>query len=346
MTSSVQTDRGRQAAVVTALAALLAAMALLLASGGARADSATLSVLTTSGQSDPAARVPRVFAISGVASVPETIYVKHRPAGGAPCAPNASSDSGSTFDTFPDDFYGDDFVNGAFRVQLVDTWPAAGDVLFCIWLSTGDSQTITTPISQLVTFRGPIGTISASVSPSSVRPRKTATVTVSGSTETPTSVFAKVRPAGGAPCAPTASSDTGEYVISNSSVNGQFSLQGATTQATAGTYVVCSWLADDSDDTTPVAGPQSTTFTVAAPPLPSCHVPALGSDRSVAAVEQQIRAGHCRVGGTTRVYSRKRSGTVVGLSPRSGTTLAWRAHVGLIVSRGRRPHRHHRHRRR
>jgi hypothetical protein len=342
--SRAQADRGRWAAIAMTSAVLIAAVALLVGASSARADSATLSVLRTDGQPDPAARVPRVFALSGVASVPETVYVKFRPAGGAPCAPNASSDSGSTFNTYPEGFYGDDHVNGAFRVQLVDTWPTAGEVLFCIWLSTGDSQTITTPFSQLVTFRGPIGAISASVSPGTVRPRKNAIVTVSGSTETPTYVFAKVRPAGGAPCAPTASSDTGSYIISSSSVNGSFSLQATISEETPGTYLVCAWLADTSDDATPVAGPQSTTFGVASPPPPRCRVPTLASDRSVATVRQQIRAGHCRVGRTTRVYSRKRRGEVIRLSPRSGSLLAWRAHVDLIVSRGQRPH-HHRHRR-
>jgi hypothetical protein len=127
----------------------------------------------------------------------------------------------------------------------------------------------------------------------------------------------------------------------DSAVNGAFSLTAETRQP-AGAYLLCLWLADSSGDATPVAGPQSTTFTVAAPPAPPappCLVPRLGRARGTAAVKARIRAGNCRVGRTIRVHSRKRRGRVLRLIPRSGKRLAARARVDLIVSRGRRPHR-------
>ena len=48
----------------------------------AQADSATLTVTNTAGQSDPAAGLPRVFTVSGVAAVPEELFVLSRPTGG------------------------------------------------------------------------------------------------------------------------------------------------------------------------------------------------------------------------------------------------------------------------
>jgi hypothetical protein len=326
----------RAAAGATALLLTLAATAL--------GDTATLSVLTTTGESDPAAGVPRIFALDGTTSVPKSVYVKTRATGGAPCAPTAQSDSGDLlYANYTSYFYGSD-VNGSFRLQAVDTWPSAGDWMFCIWLSTGDSTTITTPITQTITFRGPSGAISAHVDPATPGPQQRTVITVNGSTETPAEVFAKIRRAGGAGCAPTASSDTGTYLLSEAAVNGAFSLPTETRQP-VGSYLVCVWLADSSSDTTPISGPQSATFTVVAPPPPPpppCVVPALGSDRRGRTVKAQIRAANCRVGARTRVYSRKRKGDVIRLSPRTGTQLPSKARVGLTISKGRRPQHHRR----
>ena len=337
--ADVVADRRRRASRrARTSAALLLGLVLLAGLGRAapaHADSATISILTTTGASDPVAGVPRIFAISGVATVPKRLYVKYRAPGGAACAPTASSDSGRYVS-----FIGNS-VNGAFRLQDVVEWSEPGEVVFCIWLSTGDSTTIATPITQTIAFRGPSGTISAGVSPVTPRPRERTTITVSGATETPARVYAKLRRAGGAACAPTASSDSGAGLLFGNEVNGAFSLAAETRQP-AGTYMVCLWLADADDDPTPVAGPQSTTFTVAAPPAPPpppCRVPALGRVRDATTVKSRIRAANCRVGRTIRVYSRKPSGRVLRLVPRPGRQLANRARVDLIVSRGRRSHR-------
>src|SRR5689334_3285888 len=78
------------------LLALIAVTAVWLAAAPpARADSVTLAVLTTSGQSDPVGYVSRIFSVSGTSSTPKRVYVKSRASGGAPCAPTPSQDTGT-----------------------------------------------------------------------------------------------------------------------------------------------------------------------------------------------------------------------------------------------------------
>jgi hypothetical protein len=51
-------------------------------------------------------------------------------------------------------------------------------------------------------------------------------------------------------------------------VNGAFSVPASTRQSTAGSYVLCLWLAASSTDPAPIAGPQPQPFDVVAPPAP------------------------------------------------------------------------------
>ncbi|HEV3069979.1 MAG TPA: hypothetical protein VGY76_00965 [Solirubrobacteraceae bacterium] len=261
---------------------MLVLVLALAQTGEAAADSATISVTNTAGQSDPAAGVPRVFTISGVASIPEDVFVKYRAPGGAPCAPNAESDSGSTLEAGQHEgrfyfAYGDE-VNGAFNLQQVYNWSPSGTFAFCIWLAK-DSSTIATPIPQTITFRSPVGTIAASVS--STTPGHAASVTVAGSSESPAKVYAKIRSAGGAACAVTFGGDSGESLISGEAVNGSFSVQATTKPLQAGQYTICLWLAYSENDTSPIAGPQPVTFAVALPPSPPPISAACLRDRSV-----------------------------------------------------------------
>jgi hypothetical protein len=253
------------------LASVLALLALLMGAATALADSASISVTNTAGQSDPAAGVPRVFTISGVASVPEKLFLKYRSPGGAPCAPSAESDSGSTLSQGQQegafDFAYDSPVNGAFNLQQVYNWGPPGTFVFCAWLASSENA-ITTPVTQTITFRSPTGTITATLNPTTPTPGQQTTVTVTGSSESPAKVFAKIRPAGGAGCALTYEADSGENLINNDSVNGSFSTQATTIQSKAGQYLLCLWLAESTTDTSPIAGPQPVTFTVALPPPP------------------------------------------------------------------------------
>lgn len=237
---------------------------LALGAGQASADSVTLSVTTTTGQSDPAAGVGRVFTLSGTSAVETRVWVKYRAPGGAACAPSADTDTGETLFEYGTNYFDGRTVNGAFSIARADTWPTPGTYVFCFWLSRA-SNTVSTPFTQAITFRAPTGTITATVNPITPQINQTATINVTGASEAPAYVFAKLRPGGGAACAPSYSADTGDELIDGQEVNGAFSLNATTTKETAGTYLICLWLAKSSNDATPIAGPQPQTFTVQAP---------------------------------------------------------------------------------
>lgn len=262
--------RARTRAVLGALAA---AVGLLAGSGQAFADSATINVTTTTGAPDPVARVARVFTLSGTSALPTRVWVKYRPAGGAACAPSAYTDSGTElFYNGSPSFYGTS-VNGAFSLPRADSWNAAGAYLFCIWLSN-QSDAVTTPFTQAITFRAATGTITATVNPITPRVNESATITVTGASEAPAQVFAKLRPAGGAGCARSYSADSGTELLYADDVDGAFSLTATTKQATAGSYLLCLWLATSSTDAAPIAGPQPQRFDVVGPLPPPTPVAA------------------------------------------------------------------------
>jgi hypothetical protein len=242
------------------LAGLVATAALLGGATTARAEGASISITAADGASDPVAYIARVFSISGTAAAGENLYVKHRPAGGAPCAPTAYNDSGR----LSTGFYGL-AVSGSFDVQRVWTWDAPGAWTFCLWLASSET-TITTPIAQTISFRTPGGQIGASVAPRVPRTGRRAVVTIAGTTEAPRRIWAKLRPASGAPCAPTYDLDPGLSLIDGWDADGAFDAKRYTTQSTPGQYRICSWLAGSSFDPWPIAGPQDTTFTVVPPP--------------------------------------------------------------------------------
>ena len=227
-------------------------------------------------------------------------------------------------------------VNGDFTLKKTGTWRRpAGTYLVCIWFAQKSTDS-TTPIAQTVTFRKASGTISATVDPGSPQPDQRATVTVTGSSEATAYVYAKVRPAGGAACAPSYSADPGSSLIDGREVNGGFTTTATTTQSKAGNYVICLWLAASSTDAQPIAGPQTAGFTVVAPP-PPCVVPALPRGASFDAVTAALATAHCSVGTTTKAPSKKAAtDTFLRFDPAAGTELAPGAAVNVVLSAGAR----------
>jgi hypothetical protein len=251
------------------LLSLFALVAVFICTGSAFADSASISVTNTAGGSDPAAHLPRVFTVSGDTAAPEHIYIKYRSPGGAPCASTANTDTGNWFENYNDAYFNEaPEPNGAFSYSHAGSWNESGTFVFCIWIAENGNTIVPTPITQTIIFRAPTGTITATVNPLTPKPGQQATVTVTGSSEAPEKVFAKVQPVGGAGCAPTYEADSGSNLVEGQNVNGSFSEQATTTQSKAGQYLICLWLAESSNDTSPIAGPQPETFTVASPPPP------------------------------------------------------------------------------
>jgi hypothetical protein len=307
--------------------ALAAAGMLLMTAGQAFADSGALTVTDGTGKSDPAAGLPRVFTVTGNASTAEELFLKFRPAGGAPCAPSYDTDSGESL-------IGGRDVNGNYSEQTTYTMSDAGTYTFCIWLADYSSA-VSSPITQTIAFRRPTGSITASFSPVTPRPNRPFTISVSGSAEAPTEAFAALQPAGAA-CAPTFDTDPGESLVSGQDVNGAFSFQVTDSGEKAGNYTLCLWLADFSSDPNPTAGPQPEPLSIVAPPR-RCVVPKLPHNRRLSTVKRRIRAAHCKVGAIRfSRHTHVRRGRVVRLSPRSGRRLAHNALVSIVVSRRRR----------
>ena len=318
------------------LVGLLAIVAVLVCSGTVFADSASISVTNTAGESDPAAEAPRVFKVSVETETKETVYIKYRLPGGEACAATANEDLGSWFENYNDAYFNTPpSVEGDHTFENANTWKTPGTYVFCIWLAKSGDEIVHTPITQTITFRSPRGTITGTVDPAAPRVGEKATITVTGDSEASEHVYARVHMAGSTGCAPTYQSESGESLIEGSSVNGSFSVQATTTQSKAGQYVICLWLAPSGSDTTPFAGPQPEMFMVVSPP-PPCVVPQLASGASLASVEQKIRAADCTVGSISSVASTKVArGVVLSLNPAPGTKLSAGAAVNIVESGGR-----------
>lgn len=317
-----------------ALASALLLVVALTGSAAAWASSATVMVTTSDGLSDPAAGVPRVFTVSGRADAPGRIYVAFRSPGGAGCAPSASSDSGHSVGSF----YGSP-VDGTFSFSEARTWAAPGPVVFCIWIARSDSA-VAVPFTQTMTFRPPVGAIAAVVQPITPQLKQPVTITVYGQSETPAKAFVKIRGSGDA-CAASYDADVGKAVLSGVSVNGAFTLQGSTTQASAGAYRVCLWLAEWSGDLSPIARQEQWLYVLAPPrpvgPPPPCLVPGVTHGIRLATMKRRIIANNCAVGKVRYLASRTVAARVIiRLSSRAGAKLQANSPVTIYVSTGRR----------
>lgn len=73
-----------------------------------------------------------------------------------------------------------------------------------------------------------------------------------GTADAPTRIYVKYRAAGGAPCAPSAFSDSGVAIDPyDDAVNGNFRIAYAETWRTSGSYLFCMWLAPTSSTVAP-----------------------------------------------------------------------------------------------
>ena len=307
---------------------LAAAMLVALAAGSATpalADTASLTVTDAAGHSDSVADVGRTFTLTGnTPSANKYVFVKYRAIGGAACTTSDGTDAGQELSGLTGRSLG---AGGNFQFVNTQTWQTPGTFMFCIWIADSYAATAT-PITQTITFRSATGAISATVNPPIPLAGENFTVTITGSSEAPKSVYAKIRPAGGAACATTASADSGEWlsVYGGNSVNGAFSLT-ATTKQDGGDYLMCLWLADSSSDSSPIAGPQPVAFSVLSPPAP-CVVPSLAPGSPLAQVVSGLTAAHCVAGKRRYVASRRYArGTLIKLTPSGGTSLAPQAAV-------------------
>ena len=217
-----------------------------------------------------------------------------RPAGGAPCAPSASSDAATRSTT----------ARSPERTSSARTSTAT---------SRGARPERGARLARSCSASGSRARSrhrqrrSRRSSPSAARqgrsPRRSrrsrhscarsATVTITGSSEAPKNVYAKIRPAGGAPCAIVVfSADSGDGLITIRASAVASASRKRRPSSIAGPYVICLWLASSSSDGAPVAGPQPATFTVLAP----CVVPPLPRFTALASYLWHALRGELRRG--------------------------------------------------
>ena len=333
------------------LLGLAVALCALLGMGGtALADSASIDALTTGGQSDLVAGVPRIFKVSGTTSVKEGLFITYRALGGPPCEANADADRGdwyrdysAYYDTTPRQVF-----DGAFDRREVFTWNTPGTYVFCFYFAN-NSKTITTAIQQTLTFRAPTGSITASINPTFPRPGQDAAVTITGASEAPREVFAKVHNAGVA-CAPNYAADPGDSVVNGSAVDGQFSIPATVNRGAPGNYILCLWLSDAADSATLIAGPQPQPFSVVQPPPVVSSAQAYNCDSG-----RRVTRFHARSVGsvclhysfsTTPLAGTKLSVTFVrpGGKTQSHASATWQDGQSQPISVGSLPDRSYKHR--
>jgi hypothetical protein len=225
------------------------------------ADSVAIGVTTATGQSDPMAFSPRVFTINGSSSSSRRLYIKYRAADGTACGTVPISEPGRWLTGFA----GDSTVSGAFGFQKVITWDASGPYLFCYWLAASDSS-IVAPMTQTIVFRPPTGAIDvAGIRPAVPKPDQYFTLTLSGTTEAPARVYAKIRRAGGAPCADRYANDPGDNLRNGEDVGGPFTTFPETVEHDPGQYLVCMWLMGAANNPAIIGGPSSRIIRIVQP---------------------------------------------------------------------------------
>lgn len=232
------------------IAWLAVLLGTLLLPAVAVADSASLSV------TDPVAGIARVVLVDFQTTNPTSLYVAYRPTGGAPCAPTRSTDSGTSI------VFGTD-VSGAGQRQIPFTFPSAGPFLVCFWLAPSSGSLPSFATSQMLTVRLPVATLQ--IATPAPLAGEFGTVTVTGQSEVPRSLYLAIRAAGGAPCAPTRAEDTGNSLISGNDVEGAFTRDARTQFGDPGTRLLCAWLATSSG-AIPLATATSTLVVAPLPP--------------------------------------------------------------------------------
>lgn len=267
----------------TFLVALFAAAACLLAIAPlARADTVDLRVIDAGGRVDPVQDIARTFEFNVASGSNSYLFVKFRPSGGPGCAPTAASDSGDELVSYAK------VAAGSQIVTKVETFDDDGPHIFCSWLGAGtDSATLTS--SQVVIFRRPSASIRFEGSPRTLGVDSPAKLLFSGRSEAPRQLLVKVRRTGGAGCAPTADSDSGEYLFYDS-VNGSFDFTRVVKYSEKGSYTVCTWIARNSSDTEPVISPKRFTFFVGTRAVVTAPRPKVASPQRMTDVDVRLAA--------------------------------------------------------
>ncbi len=254
------------------------------------------------------------------------LYVK--PTGGEGCAANPAADSGREVTVE------DISEPGTVAISRNWTFENAGEYRLCAWLTHEGSSITVEHGETTLRVRVPHLTLSIAVPPV-VSVNQTFQVLTTAQAETERPVWEYTLPNTGDGCpanASAAGSGSGSRsVIYNWNVTGgPFTESKNDSFESAGVYLVCAYFVYESTGKPPELT-ASGQFTVTTP----CVVPNFTFGAPLGSVEAELRAASCAVGPLHYTIStRVHRGNVVGLNPRSGTSLPTGTPVALDVSAG------------
>jgi hypothetical protein len=230
----------RRSRLLLALPAVALAL-LALPSAAFAADSVSLTI------DDPAnGRATQIHVATSAAAATQLFITFKKASSTAVCAPTASADKGTKID------YAPAIPAGAGTVAISYTFTVTGTYLFCSWLAPSSSAPATASAAQPVSIRNLKASLAISASPSAPIVGTSVAITMAGSDEVSQILYAKVRllPAGGGSCTSTASPDRGVQLGgSGKTVSGSYSQAFKYTFSSAGSWLVCGWLANGGSST-------------------------------------------------------------------------------------------------
>jgi hypothetical protein len=221
--------------------ALAAALTLFLGASAASAQAASISLAVSA---DPSEEQAFTITASGTADASSYVYLFIRPAGGAPCAATAGTETGGTglLSTL--------VPAGAFAVPTTHTSQSPSDYLLCAYL--GSSSTTAAATSKAITVRPNRATLTISA-PAMAIPDQPVVLTFQGSTEVGRELFATIKPVGATSCGSAHSTDVGgQDIFSYQPIQGTYSVPESRTLK-AGGYLICAWVQEGSTDLGPDA---------------------------------------------------------------------------------------------
>jgi hypothetical protein len=229
-----------------AVCSVVGLAALAAPAGAFAADSVSLSI------DDPVNGVPTQIHVATTAAAATQLFITYKKsASSAVCAPTASTDKGTKIS------YDPAIPAGTGTIAIPYTFKVTGTYLFCSWLAPSSSASATASAAQSVSIRTIKASLSIAASPTQPVSGTSVTITMAGSSELSEVLYAKSRllPGGGSTCSSTASPDKGAQLGgSGKTVKGSYSQAFKTTFSSAGSWLVCGWLAPGGSSTPIAAG--------------------------------------------------------------------------------------------
>jgi hypothetical protein len=217
-------------------------MALLAMPASAfAADSVSLTI------DDPASgRATQIHVATTAAATTQLFLTYKKSASSAVCAPTASADKGTKI------AYDPAIPAGTGTVAIPYTFKVTGSYLFCSWLAPTSTSPATASAAQAFTIRTLKASLAIGVNPPQPVAGSAVTISMNGTDEVSQILYAKTRllPASGGSCSSTASPDRGVQLSgSGKTVSGTVAQTFRTTFSSAGSWLVCGWLADGGSST-------------------------------------------------------------------------------------------------